>query len=88
MFKSEEYKWIVMDKDRTVIAKGESRYKYLIPIDDKKDKKRTLFYSTRNRAANCIDGSFMNNGYLGNYKYHVEPVKVKITIEEVSDKKC
>ena len=82
----EEYKWIVMDKDRTVIAKGESRYKYLISINDEKDNKRTLFYSTRNRASNCRDGSFMNNGdSFKGYKYHVEPVKVKIIIEEVEE---
>lgn len=84
MFKS-EYKWVVMDKDRTVIAKGESRYKYLIPIDDEKDKKRTLFYSTRNRASQCGNGSFMNNGNYKKYIYDVEPVKVKITIEEVEE---
>lgn len=85
LFKSEEYKWIVMDKDRTVIAKGSPGEKYLISINDKKDNKRILFYSTKNRAKNCNDGSFYNNSRYPNYKYHVEPVKVKITIEEIEE---
>jgi hypothetical protein len=53
--------------------------------DDKKDNKRILFYSTKNRAENCNDGSFYNNSRYPNYKYHVEPVKIKIIIEEVKE---
>lgn len=38
----EEKVWVIVSKDRKVIAKGVPRDRYLVAIDDEKDKKRIL----------------------------------------------
>jgi hypothetical protein len=75
-------KWVIMDKERTVIAKGVPRQRYLIPLNDMNDNKRIMYYSSKGRARAGFTGSgFYRPDY--NKKYQLEPVKVKITIEEV-----
>jgi hypothetical protein len=46
----QETVWVIMDKNRKVIAKGVPRNRYLIMADDEKDKKRVLTYSSKGRA--------------------------------------
>jgi hypothetical protein len=42
--------WVIVTKDRKMIAKGVPRSRYLIPIDDESDKKRILTYTSKNKA--------------------------------------
>ena len=42
--------WVIVSKDRKVIAKGVPRNRYLISIDDKNDKKRILTYASKGKA--------------------------------------
>lgn len=54
--------WVVMDKKRTVIAKGNVRDRHLVRLDDKKCKKRYLTYSTKNKAEASFSGKFCYGG--------------------------
>jgi hypothetical protein len=97
MFEVRMTRWIIMDKDRAVIAKGTVRNRHLIPVDKTDDKKRILYYTTRNKAKSA----FKDYGF---YTYEVplnarnvqeerqlekellsslEPVRAEITIREV-----
>lgn len=42
--------WVIMSKDRKVIAKGTPRNRWLIPIDCKVDRKRIITYSSQKMA--------------------------------------
>jgi len=87
MLEIKEIKWVIMDKDHTVIAKGVPRNRWLIPVDDKKDKKRILYYDSEKKAI----AGFTNCGFYGNYdptkenyeKYELEAVKVELIIKEI-----
>ena len=46
--------WVVMDKKRTVIAKGNVRDRHLVRLGDKKCKKRYLTYSTKKRQRHLL----------------------------------
>jgi len=50
--------WLIMDKKRNVIAKGVPRNRYLILVDNLKDKKRVLTYSSKKMAENGFKSSF------------------------------
>jgi len=90
-------KWIIMDKKRRVIAKGVPRDRHLISVDDIGDKKRVLYYDTEGKARSGFtssgfynnydpDKSYINeNGFTRYEKYDLEPVHVKITIEEINN---
>ena len=67
-------RWIIMDKDRTVIAKGTVRDRHLIPVDKTDDKKRILYYTTKNKAKSA----FRDYGF---YTYEV-PLNAKNLAEE------
>ena len=54
--------WVVMDKKRTVIAKGNVRDRHLVRLDNEKCKKRYLTYSTKNKAEASFSGKFGYNG--------------------------
>jgi hypothetical protein len=88
----EEEVWVVMSKDRHYIAKGVPRDRWLIPVEKKNDKKRVLTYSSKGRA----EASYRSDGYFQvpfegydrskhNIADYIEPVKVKIKIEEIKD---
>ena len=82
--KIEIEKFVIMDKNRTLIAKGVPRNRYLVMVDDINDKKRILYYDSFNKAKSAYECSgFYKFGIDRDYKYELEPVKVKITIEEV-----
>lgn len=51
--------WVIMSKDRTLIAKGNVRDRYLVPVSDEHDIKRILTYSTKGRAV----GAFKTSGF-------------------------
>lgn len=93
-----EHRWIIMSKDRTLVAKGIPRDRWLVRADDTKNKQRILTYDTENKAR----AGFVYNGFYSDYiprkdknenyidqsiwrQEHLEAVPVIITIEEVID---
>lgn len=53
--------YVIMTKDRKYIAKGTPRSRYLISVDDIKDKKRFLTYSSKGKA----EAGFRDSGFYG-----------------------
>ena len=53
--------WLIMSKDRQYVAKGTPRNRYMVSVDDKKDKKRYLTYSSKGMA----ESGFKNFGFYG-----------------------
>ena len=51
--------WLIMTKCRKFIAKGTPRNRELISVDDKKDKKRFLTYSSKGMA----ESAFKTSGF-------------------------
>lgn len=81
-------KWVIMDKGRTVIAKGVPRNRQLIPLSDTEDQQRILDYTTKSRAVTGFTGcGFWNNHDPDNdgKHYELEAVPVEITIKEMKD---
>lgn len=91
-----EEKWVIMDKNRKVIAKGSPRNRHLVFLDDKKDKKRFLTYTSEAIARVAYENSgfyfktgtsYFENTYgieVNSYesiKPYLEPVKMTITME-------
>ena len=93
-----EHKWIIMSKDRTLIAKGTPRDRWLVRVDNIKDKKRILYYNSEGTAR----AGFMSSGFYSDEiprfdvtgrftdqdtwrEEHLEAVPVIITIEEIVD---
>jgi hypothetical protein len=97
MFEAKMTRWAIMDKDRTVIAKGTVRTRHLTPIDQKGDRKHILYYSAKSKAKAMITkkyGFFTYevpfNGTAEEWRQakaallaSLEPVKVEITIREI-----
>ena len=87
-------RWVIMDKKRRVIAKGIPRHRWLIRLDDFKDKKQILFYDTRKKD----EAAFTDYGFYGNFdpekksknehgfdvfgQYDLEAVRVRMVIKE------
>lgn len=76
-------KWVIMDKDRIVIAKGVPRSRYLVAVDDEKDKKRILYYDSENKARAGFSTGFFTETNKRWHEYDLEPVKVEIAIREI-----
>lgn len=55
--------WLIMSKDRKLVAKGTPRNRELIRVNDGKDKKRFLTYSSKGRA----ESAFRDNGFFGRW---------------------
>lgn len=55
--------WVIMSKDRKLIAKGNVRDRHLVPVDDSEDKKRILTYSTKGKAT----AAFKTSGFYGQH---------------------
>jgi len=51
--------WLIMSKCRNYVAKGTPRNRELISVDDKKDKKRFLTYSSKKMA----ESAFKTSGF-------------------------
>jgi hypothetical protein len=77
--------WVIMSKDRTVIAKGVPRNRYLIKVDDEKDNKRILVYQSELRAKKAFmdDWFYAGKGTEKIGREDLEAVKVTEIIEEV-----
>ena len=79
----DEKVWIIVSKDRKVIAKGVPRDRYLVAIDDTKDKKRILTYASKGKAETAFRNSFFYKGYHGEEKYtpdDLEAVEATLSI--------
>lgn len=63
--------WVIMSKDRSIIAKGTPRNRYLCKINE--SNKRILTYQSKAKA----ESAFKNNGFYGGYN-HVELEVVKM----------
>lgn len=83
----EEEVWIIMSTDRKWIAKGVPRSRYLVEMEDKKDKKRIITYCSEKKA---INGYELSGFYLKttektrnmNQKdIKLEAIKAKLIIE-------
>lgn len=82
--------WVIMSKDRSLIAKGNVRDRRLIPASDVHDNKRLLTYMTKGKAASAMKVSgFYGQGLIDGYKIgdnlsdYLEPVLVNLQL--VSD---
>jgi hypothetical protein len=83
MFEIKETKWIIMDKARTVIAKGVTRDRHLVSVKDVNDKKRVLYYSSAGMAKAGYSTGFYTFGLPKDWReYDLEPVKVELIIRE------
>lgn len=89
MFELRETKWVIMDKARTVIAKGSPRNRHLISVNNKKDKKRVLYYSSYGMAKAGYSVGFFTYEIPANERkdwddYDLEPVEVELIVTEKS----
>lgn len=78
--------WIIVSKDRKVIAKGVPRNRRLVKIDDKKDKKRILTYASKNKAESAFNDFYFYTYELENGEDYEDPesleaVKATMTIK-------
>ena len=62
--------WIIVSKDRKLIAKGVPRDRHLVLIDDEDDSKRILTYASKKKAENAFKSSFFyqSHGLEKRYK--------------------
>lgn len=72
--------WVIMSKDRSLIAKGNVRDRRLIPASDVHDNKRLLTYMTEGKAVSAMEVSgFYGQDLIDGYKQgddlsdHLEP---------------
>lgn len=83
--------WVIMSRDRKVIAKGTPRNRYLVETADESDTKRLLTYSSEGRArAGFSGGCYFYTHRLpkeiqDQYRdsNSLEAVKVEMIIQEV-----
>jgi hypothetical protein len=78
--------WVIMSKERKLIAKGGPRDRYLVEVNDDTDNKRVLTYNTKIRAELAYKESFFfNNTPYKVTEEDLEPVKITIIYEEVEN---
>lgn len=77
--------WLIMSKDRLVVAKGTPRNRELIRVDNVKDKKRYLTYNSKGMAESGFKNSFFYQGNLGLSKNYtvddLEAVEVEMILK-------
>lgn len=82
--------WVIISKDRKVIAKGTPRNRCLIEINNKKDNKRVLTYASKGVAESAFTNGngFYNEGILEGYNHndddlsdYLEAVECEMTIK-------
>lgn len=87
MFELKEEIWLIMSKDRKVVAKGTPRNRELIAVDDKKDKKRFLTYSSKGKAEAGFRDSFFYQYKLKSEKQYttadLEAVRIEVSMKEI-----
>lgn len=91
MFTQRKEVWVIMSKDRTIIAKGIPRNRSLEYVNDEKGTKRILTYSSKQKA----ESGFKHNGFFGMEKIEgfkwgenkleefLEAVNVELIINEI-----
>jgi hypothetical protein len=50
---SDKRMWVIMSKDRTLIAKG-TTFRHLVPVNNVRDQKRLLTYRSKSTAENAF----------------------------------
>ena len=82
--------WVIMSKDRTIIARGTPRNRCLVLVNDPKNKQRLITYTSEAKAiAGFRDSGFYNMGLLPGYKCgddlskHLEAVKCELLLTSV-----
>lgn len=75
--------WIIISKDRKIIAKGVPRNRYLCRVDDDKDNKRILFYTSEAKATTAFKNNWFYDGDLVTTSNHLEAVAVNMILEEI-----
>jgi len=85
--------WLIMTKCRKFVAKGTPRNRELVAVDDKKDKKRFLTYSSKKMAESAFKVSGFATYNLNDFPYdgsyradrseYLEAVKCEIIIKLV-----
>lgn len=81
--------WVLMDKTRKIIAKGVPRDRHLIFLDDPKDSKRIITYTSQKRAEAVASGFYIKENvrphlreiYGETRQPKMDAVKAKIIIE-------
>jgi len=81
--------WVIMSKDRLLIAKGTPRNRCLIEVSNTKDKKRILTYASKGKAESAfkisgfytyqLPAEFKNAGEAEN----LEAVECNITLTTI-----
>ena len=72
--------WLIMSKDRQYVAKGTPRNRYLIRLDNVKDKKRYLTYTSRGKA----EAAFSNGlGFYSNPGVELEAVGCQMILQTI-----
>ena len=89
--KSNKKQFVIMSKDRKVIAKGTPRNRHLVLVSDTKDKKRILTYSSKGMAESAFSRSGFytynlpktdnNNRQYGTHD--LEAVEVNLTVTTI-----
>lgn len=75
--------WLIMSKDRQYVVRGSQRNRHMVRVDNPKDRKRFLTYSSEGTAkANFSNGL----GFYGPYDLELEAVECEMIIKEVE--KC
>lgn len=81
--------WVIMTKCRKYIAKGTPRNRELIEVENKKDKKRFLTYTTKSKAESAFKISgfstwgikdFPYDSYNTNRMEYLEAVECEMTL--------
>lgn len=88
MIEIKEKKWIIVSKDRKLIAKGVPRNRHLILISDTADKKRMLYYDSQKKAeSGFLNSWFYTNQITEEYEpCDMEAIEVEITFRELIPK--
>lgn len=76
--------WIIVSKDRKVIAKGVPRDRHLVSLSDDKDKKRILTYASKKKAELAFKDSFFYQSHHESKHYEendLEAVEATFSID-------
>lgn len=83
MIVSKETVWVIMTKCKKYIAKGTPRNRYLVAIDDQKDKKRYLTYTSKAKAESAFKVSGFYTYKLKDFPYDMRALKSEDYLEAV-----
>lgn len=78
--------WLIMSKDRKIIAKGTPRNRALVAVDNSKDRKRILTYNSKKIAENAFRGNWFYKEYGD--KYYFDGVYEEYSEEDLEAVRC